>query len=106
MVNQLFAQQKQCECVNHIVQAGTNLFETFVQFCDDLVDVQKRFDDVHKRLNTTINRFRRGNKNKPSLFSQVEALKDYGINTNKEIPSQLLEGGEESQSIIDCHDSI
>ena len=106
LVNQLFAQQKQCECVNHIVQAGTNLFETFVQFCDDLVDVQKRFDDVNKRLNTTINRFRRGNKNKPSLFSQVEALKDYGINTNKEIPSQLLESGEESQSIIDCHDSI
>ena len=106
LVNQLFAQQKQCECVNHIVQAGTNLFETFVQFCDDLVDVQNRFDDVNKRLNTTINRFRRGNKNKPSLFSQVEALKDYGINTNKEIPSQLLEGGEESQSIIDCHDSI
>ena len=33
-------------------------------------------------------------------------LKDYGINTNKEIPSQLLESGEESQSIIDCHDSI
>lgn len=104
LANQLFAQQKQCECVNHIVHAGTNLFETFVQFCDDLIDVQKRFDDVNKRLNTTINRFRRGNKNKPSLFSQVEALKDYGINTNKEIPSQLLE--EEPQSIMDCHDSI
>ena len=35
LVNQLFVQQKQCEYVNHIVNAGTNLFETFVQFCDD-----------------------------------------------------------------------
>lgn len=90
LVNQLFAQQKQCESINHIVNAGTNLYETFVQFCEDLVDVQKRFDDINKKLNTTINRFKRGNKNKPSLFSQVEVLKEYGINTNKEIPSHLL----------------
>lgn len=91
LVNQLFVQQKQCEYVNHIVNAGTNLFETFVQFCDDLVDVQKRFDEVNKKLNTTINRFKRRNNNKPSLFSQVEALRDYGINSAKEIPAKLLE---------------
>ena len=91
LVSQLFTQQKQCECVNHIVNAGTNLFETFVQFCDDLVDVQKRFDDVNKKLNTTINRFKRRNNNKPSLFSQVESLRDYGINSAKEIPVNLLE---------------
>ena len=94
LVNQLFAQQKQCESVGQIVSAGTNLYETFVQFCEDLVDVQKRFEDVSKKLNTTINRFRRGNKNKPSLFSQVEALKDYGINTPKAIPDKLLEADE------------
>ena len=91
LVNQLFAQQKQCECVKHIVNAGTNLFETFVQFCDDLVDVQKRFDEVNKKLHKTINRFKRKNNNKPSLFSQVEALRDYGINSAKEIPEKLLE---------------
>ena len=90
LVNQLMAQQKQKESITQIVSAGTNLYETFVQFCEDLVDVQKRFDDVNKKLNTTINRFRRGNKNKPSLFSQVEALKDFGISTNKKIPEKLL----------------
>ncbi len=97
LVDQLFAQQKQCESVGQIVSAGTNLYETFVQFCDDLVDVQKRFEDVGKKLNTTINRFRRGNKNKPSLFSQVEALKDYGINTPKSIPDKLLEEVNETE---------
>ena len=91
LVNQLFTQQKHCECVNHIVNAGTNLFETFVQFCDDLVDVQKRFDEVNKKLHKTINRFKRKNNNKPSLFSQMEALRDYGINSAKEIPEKLLE---------------
>ena len=47
--------------------------------------------DVSSKLTTTINRFKRGNKNKPSLFSQVNALKDFGINSNKEIPGGLLE---------------
>lgn len=91
LVNQLLAQQKQCESVSQIVTAGTNLYETFVQFCEDLIDVQKKFDGVSTQLNKTINRFKRGNKNKPSLFSQVEALKDYGISTVKEIPAGLLE---------------
>lgn len=96
LVNQLMAQQKQKESINQIVNAGTNLYETFVQFCEDLLDVQKRFDDVNKKLNTTINRFRRNSKNKPSLFSQVEALREFGINTNKEIPEKLLTEPEES----------
>lgn len=91
LVNQLFAQQKQNENVNRIVSAGTNLYETFVQFCDDLLDVQKRFEGVSSQLNKTVNRFRRGNKNKPSLYSQVEALKELGINSNKQIPEKLLE---------------
>ena len=94
LVDRLFAQQKQCENVNNIVAAGINLYETFVQFCEDLIDVQKRFDELSKKLNTTINRFRRGNKNKPSLFSQVEALKEYGITTAKEIPPVLISSNE------------
>jgi len=91
LVNQLMAQQKQQESVNKIVKAGMNLYETFVQFCDDLVDVKKKFETLNSQLNKTINRFQRGNKNKPSLFSQVEALKDYGITTTNNIPQELLE---------------
>ncbi len=91
LVNQFFAQQKQGESVSRIVAAGTNLYETFVQFCEDLIDVQKRFEGVSTQLNKTINRFKRGNKNKPSLFSQVEALKEFGINSSKEIPTNLTD---------------
>ncbi len=101
LVNQLAAQQKQRESVNQIVAAGSNLYDTFVQFCEDLIDVQKRMDDVSAKLTKTINRFKRGNKNKPSLFSQVNALKDYGINSVKEIPAQLMEEVEEEQFLIE-----
>lgn len=98
LVNQLMAQQKQRESVNQIVQAGSNLYDTFVQFCEDLIDVQKRMDDVSSRLGKTINRFRRNSKNKPSLFSQVNALKEFGIVSTKEIPSQLLEEIQEEET--------
>ena len=101
LVNQLLAQQKQTESVNQIVNAGASLYDTFVQFCEDLIDVQKRMDDVSSKLTTTINRFKRGNKNKPSLFSQVNALKDFGINSNKEIPSGLLNELEEDLLLTD-----
>lgn len=97
LVNQLLAQQKQAESVKQIVTAGTNLYETFVQFCDDLLDLQKRMIDINSKFKTTINRFQRSSKNKPSLFSQVNALKEFGINTNKDIPSELLEEPEDSQ---------
>ena len=91
LVNQLLAQQKQAESVQQIVTAGSNLYDTFVQFCDDLVDLQKKINDVSSKFTTTINRFKRNSKNKPSLFSQVNALKDYGITSLKEIPQNLLE---------------
>ena len=91
LVDQLFAQQKQCESVNNIVTAGTNLYETFVQFCEDLVDLQKRFDEINKKFGTTINRFKRKNKNRLGLFEQVKELKQLGITSSKEIPDTLLE---------------
>ena len=96
LVHQLLAQQKQAESVQQIVTAGTNLYETFVQFCEDLIDVEKKMNDVSAKLKTTINRFKRPSKNKPSLFSQVNELKNYGINSVKEIPTNLLEETEET----------
>ena len=101
LVNQLLAQQKQAESVQQIVSAGTNLYETFVQFCEDLIDVEKRMNDVSSKLKTTINRFKRNSKSKPSLFSQVNELKTYGINTVKEIPAGLLEEVEEETLMIE-----
>jgi DNA anti-recombination protein RmuC len=101
LVNQLLAQQKQAESVNQIVTAGSNLYETFVQFCDDLVDLQKKMNDVSSKFTTTINRFKRNSKNKPSLFSQVNALKEYGIISSSEIPQALLEEAEETFLIED-----
>ena len=107
LVNQLLAQQKQAESIQQIVTAGSNLYDTFVQFCDDLVDLQKKMNDVSSKFTTTINRFKRNSKNKPSLFSQVNALKDYGITSLKEIPQNLLEETfEETEEVALIEDKL
>ena len=91
LVNQLWAIQKQNENSNKIAQAGANLYETFVAFCENLQDIQKKFDDVSGLFTTAINRFSRNSAKNPSLFSQVEVLKnEYKINTTKQIPSEFL----------------
>jgi len=88
LVNQLMAQHKQQESVNKIVSAGTTLYETFAKFCEDLLDIKKKFEILDSQFTKTINRFQRGEK---SLFNQVNSLKEYGITTSKEIPAELLE---------------
>jgi len=97
LVNRLFAQQKQNENVQQIVKAGTNLYETFALLCDELVNIQKDLVGLSAQFTTTINRFSRPNKNKPSLFSQVEELKKYGISSTKSIPKELSDYNENTE---------
>ena len=95
LVNQLWAIQSQYENSNKIAIAGTNLYETFVAFCENLQDVQKKFDDLSKLFTTTVNRFKRNTPKTPSIFSQVQVLKDeYKINTTKQIPQEFFEDTE------------
>lgn len=101
LVNQLLAQQKQVESVQQIVEAGSNLYNTFVQFCEDLIDIQKKMNEISSKFTTTINRFKRNSKNKPSLFSQVNALKEFGISSTKEIPQSLLEDTQDDLILLD-----
>lgn len=106
LVNQLLAQQKQAESVQQIVNAGANLYETFVQFCDDLVELQRKMNDVSSKFTTTINRFKRNSKSKPSLFSQVNALKEFGINSINEIPQQFLEDNNEETFLLEEKEDV
>ena len=100
LVNQLWAIQSQYENSNKIALAGANLYETFVAFCENLQDIQKKFDDVSGLFTKTINRFSRNSSKNPSLFSQVQILKDeYKINTTKQIPQEFLEEQKEEVEV-------
>lgn len=91
LINRLWAQEKRNESVEQIAQAGTALYETFSVFSNELKLIQDKFNELSKIFSTTIGRFTRNNPKNPSIFSQVEILKEYGISTNKEIPKEFLE---------------
>ena len=97
LINQIWAQDKRNENVERIAQAGVQLYETFSIFCEELKKIQQKISELGAMFGTTIGRFTRGNKKNPSIFSQIEVLKDYGITTNKEIPQEFLEENEETE---------
>ena len=86
----MFKEKQQAENIQQIIKAGSNLYDTFALLCEELVSIQKNFNEVSSQFTTAINRFNRANSNNPSLFSQVEKLKKFGVNSAKEIPSSLL----------------
>ena len=91
LVNQLWAIQSQFENSNKIAEAGAKLYDTFEVFCESLLDIQKKFNEVSGLFTKTINRFKRNSPKNPSLFSQVELLKnEYKVNTLKQIPQEFL----------------
>jgi len=96
LVNQIWAKEKNNESVRQIVNAGVNMYETFVAFCEDIKALQKQFDNVNSQFKTLLGRFTRNNPKAPSIFSQVEKLKTFGITSAKQIPSEFLETDEDN----------
>ena len=91
LVNQLWAIQSQFENSNKIAKAGVDLYETFVAFCDGLIEIQKKFNAVSSEFTKTINRFDHNSAKHPSIFSQLKILKDeYKLNTTAKIPEEFL----------------
>ncbi len=91
LIDQLWAREKSNETVEKITQAGVSLYETFSAFCEDLKDLQNQFENIGAQFTKTLNRFTRNNPKNPSMFSQIEKLKEYGITTSKQIPGEFLE---------------
>lgn len=92
LVQSLMAQEKQHSHVMEIAQTGTVLYEKFVDFCENLKNIQKKFKDIDDEFKTTLNRFTRG---EDSLFKKTEKLKELGVRTTKQIPNDFLNTEEE-----------
>ena len=91
LVENLWAKERYTENAAKIASAATTLYETFVTFCEDLKKIKKLMDDTSSTFQTAINRFTKNNPKNPSLFSQIDKLKEYGITTAKQIPEEFLE---------------
>ena len=87
LVQTLVAREKQFESVHEIAKTGAALYERFVDFCQNLQNLRRKFKGVDEEFETTLNRFSRG---EDSLFKKSEKLKELGINSTKQIPEEFL----------------
>lgn len=88
LVKMLLAQEKQNESAFEIAALGASLYEKFCAFSQDLLNIQKKFKDTDAEFGRALNRFTRGDD---SLFKTTEKLKELGITSSKQIPTELLE---------------
>lgn len=96
LVQKLLEQEKRSANIVEIAQTGALLYEKFVDFCENLKNLHRKFEGVDEEFKTTINRFTRG---EDSLFKKSEKLKELGISTTKQIPQEFLTQEEEYEVV-------
>ncbi|MCD6311918.1 MAG: DNA recombination protein RmuC [Elusimicrobia bacterium] len=91
----IWKQDKQTKNAIEIARQSGALYDKFVGFLKDfdkigkqLDTTQKTYDDAHKKIMS----------GKGNLISRAEKIRKLGAGTNKNIPEQMLESGEDSSA--------
>lgn len=89
----LWKREYQNRNAKEIADRGSALYEKFVGFISDLLEVGANLDKAQTSYNKAYNKLKEGRGN---LIGQVEKLKELGVKSRKNIPPSLL--GEDSES--------
>lgn len=84
----IWRQDNQNKHVMEIARVGGTLYDKFVGFTQDLIDVGKSFDSTKKSYQDAMNKLTEG---KGNLISQTERLKELGAKAKKSINAKLLD---------------
>jgi len=88
MVSSIWKQEDQKKNVIEIARQSGALYDKFVGFSEDLIDVGKRMDSAKKSYEGAMNKLVEG---KDNLVRKTENIKKLGAKTQKSIPSPLLD---------------
>jgi DNA recombination protein RmuC len=97
----IWRQENQNRNAIEIARQGGELYDKFVAFVDDLIEVGKRMDGAKRSYEEAMSKLYEGRGN---LVRRAEEMKSLGAKATKAIPSQLMEraqGGEET--LFDSH---
>ncbi len=89
LVQRLLSDDKKQKHVMEIAKTGAQLYEKFVNLCDNLQNIRKHFQKVDAEFETSLSRLKDGRGN---LFETAEKLKELGIDSKKQIPEEFLVG--------------
>jgi DNA recombination protein RmuC len=89
----VWRQEAQSRNAIDIAERGAKLYDKFVAFSEDLLDVGRHLDRANKSYEGARKKLSEGNGN---LIAQVKQLETLGVRAKKKLaPELLLEAGEE-----------
>ena len=87
-VASLWKQDDQKKYALEIAKAGGKLYDKFVGFVSDLIEVGNKINGSQNSYQDAMNKLTEGNGN---LIKQVERLKELGVKTQKSIPQKIID---------------
>jgi len=84
----IWRQEFQNRNAQEIARQGGALYDKFVGFLNDLVEIGKKLDDTQKAYNASMNKLSDG---KGNLIKKVQDIKELGASTSKTLPQNLLD---------------
>ncbi len=96
MINFLWTQDKQKKNVFEIAKQSGALYEKFVGFIEDLSNIGKKIDDAKDNYQSAMNKLFESKKKGDTIIGRIERIKELGADTNKSLPSNILDRLEET----------
>lgn len=84
----IWRQEFQNKNAQEIARQGGALYDKFVGFLNDLVEIGKKLDDTQKAYKASMNKLSDG---KGNLIKKVQDIKELGASTSKNLPQNLLD---------------
>ena len=83
----IWRQEFQNKNAQEIARQGGALYDKFVGFLNDLVEIGKKLDDTQKAYKASMNKLSDG---KGNLIKKAQDIKELGASTSKNLPQNLL----------------
>ena len=90
-ISYIWKQENQKRNVLEIAKESGALYDKFVGFMEDLINVGKRIEDTQNDYKSAMNKLVESPKKGDTIVGRIERLKQLGANASKSIPQRLLD---------------
>ncbi len=102
-ISSIWKQERQTKNALDIADRAGKMYDKFVGFVDDMINVGKKMDDAKTSYGGAMNKLSSGSGN---LVRQSEQLKEMGAKATKQLPGTLLDRAGESNQIESFEQSV
>lgn len=98
-ISYIWKQENQKRNVYEIAKESGKLYDKFVSFIEDLVEVGKKLDDAKGKYDDAINKLVTSQRRGDTIVGRIEKIKRLGADATKSIPKQILDRVQDIEEI-------